>query len=386
MGGSAKSTSQILLQLADQGLHPVIIDRKKTGNEPFPNITKYVKQGRIKNVEIPATRFPMGYCFAPFLPFVFGKIDPDILDIREFHNWFSDMALLYGIARRKKIVFCPHGGMSPLLYSNDLKSAIKKAYDKTFGRLYVRFASAFVSNSDIETEEMVEHWGIDRRRIVQIPHGVKHRRQPTEQEVESVRRCFGIRKHHVMFFGRLHWNKGVQYLLKAIARNPRLASDITVTISGPDDGMEARLQHLSESLGLEEHVVFTGFLTHQDLDILISSADVVVNPSNYESFGHSMAEAVCLGKPIVQSFGADVSGINLPFVKNGVNGFIVPFGNVDALAKAIKAIITDPKLKARFGRNSKAISESFEDWKQVGSRYIRLYRFLFKGMEAVRNP
>ncbi|MGY5881511.1 MAG: glycosyltransferase family 4 protein [Candidatus Thorarchaeota archaeon] len=376
-GGSAKSTSKILLQLANQGLRPTIVDSKKKRDDAFPEIEEYIRRGLIKSVEVPTLHFPPGYWFSPFMINVLRNANPDIIDVREFHNWFSDIALIYGIIRKKKIVFSPHGGMSPILHSNDFRSALKKVYDRIIGRLYIRFVSVFVSNSYVDTKEMVEHWGIDRKRIVQIPHGVEPLLKPDQQKIDEIRQRFNIDGTHLMFFGRLHWRKGIQYLLNASRRIMKTGKLFTITITGPDDGMKENLESLCKVLDIEDHVVFTNFLSRADLISLIASADIIVNPSNYENFGHSLAEATTLGKPIIQSFDTDIDNIELPFVKNGVNGFLIRYGDVNALADAILKIIDDNDLCKKLGENSKILSTNFESWEQVGIRYKQLYKFLF---------
>jgi D-inositol-3-phosphate glycosyltransferase len=76
------------------------------------------------------------------------------------------------------------------------------------------------------------------------------------------------------------------------------------------------------------------------------AADVTVLPSYYESFGMVALEAMACGSPVVAS---RVGGLTTT-VRDGVTGFLVPDGDPGALAARIDALLTDPDLAWRVGR------------------------------------
>ena len=136
--------------------------------------------------------------------------------------------------------------------------------------------------------------------------------------------------------------------------------------------MQSYLEDLAVCLNIQNHIVFTGHLSNQELTSLIMNANVVVKQSKYESFGFSVAEEVSLGKPVVQAYYEEGKKTELPFVKNNVNGFVVKFGDVKDLATKIKDILLDYNLQDSFSKNSEMIARSFKDWSQVSKEYCIL--------------
>ncbi len=132
---------------------------------------------------------------------------------------------------------------------------------------------------------------------------------------------------------RLHEKKGLDTLLQATAKIP----DLYVWIAG-EGPLEAELKAMSAKLGLDERVRFLGW--RDDRDALLAACDLVAFPSRYEPFGTVTVDAWAAGRPLVA---ADAVG-PAAYVKDGINGLLIPKNNVEALALAMQKIITDKKL------------------------------------------
>ena len=149
--------------------------------------------------------------------------------------------------------------------------------------------------------------------------------------------------------------------------------DVSLTVSGPDDGMKASLEQMCRNLGISDNVVFTGFVPRIELSALMMNADVIVNPSNIECYGFTIAEAISLHKPVIQAIDSTESVHELPLVKDGVNGYIVKFRDVSGLASRIERIILNHDLKQHLSENARIMSHSFRSWNQVGKEYLQLF-------------
>ena len=99
-------------------------------------------------------------------------------------------------------------------------------------------------------------------------------------------------------------------------------------------------------LGLGESVRFVGPQPQSVLPLYYAAADVTVLPSYYESFGMVALEAMACGSPVIAS---RVGGL-VTTVRDGVTGFLVPDGDVEALAERIDTLAGDPELRWRLGR------------------------------------
>ena len=100
------------------------------------------------------------------------------------------------------------------------------------------------------------------------------------------------------------------------------------------------------ALGLVESVRFVGPQPQSVLPLYYAAADVTVLPSYYESFGMVALEAMACGSPVIAS---RVGGL-VTTVRDGVTGFLVPDGDVEALAERIETLVGDPELRWRLGR------------------------------------
>jgi len=137
---------------------------------------------------------------------------------------------------------------------------------------------------------------------------------------------------------RLHAQKGHVYLLQAAAQVPHAI----FVLAG--DGPERRpLEELCLRLGLEDRVRFLGH--RQDIPELLATCDLFVLPSLYEGLPVSVLEAMASGKPVVAT---QVGGTD-EVVVHGSTGMLVAPMDVRDLAVAIRAILADRTMAARFG-------------------------------------
>lgn len=143
---------------------------------------------------------------------------------------------------------------------------------------------------------------------------------------------------------RLHEKKGLDTLLEATAKIPGLF----VWIAG-DGPLEAELKQQCSDLGLDDRVRFLGW--RNDRGALLAACDVVAFPSRYEPFGTVTVDAWAASRPLVA---ADAVG-PAAYVKDGINGVLIPKNDVDALANALSKVISDKAFAAKIvqgGRDS----------------------------------
>jgi glycosyltransferase involved in cell wall biosynthesis len=134
----------------------------------------------------------------------------------------------------------------------------------------------------------------------------------------------------VLALARLHWKKGIDTLIDALAQLPGVHGWIAG--AGP---LEAELKARASAAGLSERIRFLGW--RNDRSALLAACDVVAFPSRYEPFGTVTVEAWAAGKPLVV---ADAAG-PAATVTDGENALLVPRDDVAALRDAIRRILED---------------------------------------------
>ncbi|HEY6476312.1 MAG TPA: glycosyltransferase family 4 protein, partial [Polyangia bacterium] len=212
--------------------------------------------------------------------------------------------------------------------------------------------------------EVARH-GFPPDRIVVLPNAVDTARF----RVRTTARAPGA-PFHAVYVGRLVAEKGLGTLLAAWARafGGRTHLDVRLELvgSGPIEG-ELRAQ--AASLGIAGEVAFLG---HRDrVEEILADADVGLLPSRIEGLSNTLLEYMASGIPPVAS---RVSGSE-DFVLPGVNGWLFPVGDVDALAAALREAATlPPERLAEMGRQARADVESGASLDRVIGRLTALYR------------
>ena len=101
------------------------------------------------------------------------------------------------------------------------------------------------------------------------------------------------------------------------------------------------------------------------------TAEVLVMPSHYESFGMVALEAMACGTPVIAS---DVGGLGF-LVQDGETGFTVPTGDVDAMCEKLSLLLGDDVLRERMGRRAAEVALSY-GWDRVARQVVGVYEEL----------
>lgn len=163
----------------------------------------------------------------------------------------------------------------------------------------------------------------------------------------------------------LEEHKGQVHLIEAFARLPDDPPTILLLVG--DGSTRSVLEARVRDLRLDGRVRFTG--ARGDLGTILMATDVLALPSTFEGFGIIQAEAMYLRRPVVAtSFGG-----SLEVVEDGETGYLVGFGDVDALAGRLGELVRTPVLRESMGARGRArvLREFTAD--VMAERYAELY-------------
>jgi glycosyltransferase involved in cell wall biosynthesis len=158
---------------------------------------------------------------------------------------------------------------------------------------------------------------------------------------------------NLIVLGQLYRPKGVHFLLEALAKIVPEYPDLRLYIVGDEVLPEfkpyrAELDAIIARHGLEPYVAFTGWRT--DAMDLLCRMDIVIHPSLAEGFGRAVLESMALGRAVIAS---RVGGLR-EIIKDGVNGFLVDPGDVNAIADRLRRLLADPAARRRMGDAARA--------------------------------
>jgi glycosyltransferase involved in cell wall biosynthesis/O-antigen/teichoic acid export membrane protein len=227
-----------------------------------------------------------------------------------------------------------------------------------------RLAHAVVCNSKAVLEDAVRHTGLPRRKAVVIRNGV---------EVPVVVTPPAWQPPRVVIVANLIAYKGHAVALAAFARiraeSPALNTRLQLAGSGPE---EASLRTQAREYGIDEDVDFLGSVAN--VPALLDGCSFTVLPSLSEGMPNAVLESLAQGRAVVASA---VGGV--PEILARAGGILVPAGDPEALACAMRTLLADSALTARLGAEGRAwVSHEFGIDRMV-EESLRLYRGLLAG-------
>jgi glycosyltransferase involved in cell wall biosynthesis len=222
----------------------------------------------------------------------------------------------------------------------------------------------FVALNTAVTRELLDA-GVPRGRIVQIPNGIEVGPTPIIPEREL------HRPTRLVFVGRLHEQKGVDLLLRALARIRERRPEARIRCDVVGDGPSRHeLSALAAALNVASDVRFLGY--RDDVAPFLDRADAFVLPSRAEGISNALLEAMTLGLPVIASA---VPG-NTDVIEHGANGLLFEVDDPASLASALLRLLDEPDLRGRLGREARRTVDTRYSIEHVGRRYVHLYREL----------
>lgn len=176
----------------------------------------------------------------------------------------------------------------------------------------------------------------------------------------------GEREKRIVAVGRLSAQKNHSLLLQAFASFVKSHEDYVLELYGRGE-LEGELREQASRLGIDKKVIFKGFSGHVLSDI--RTAAMYVLSSDYEGISNSMLEAMALGLPVVAT-DCPIGGARM-FIKDGVNGFLTPVGDAEAMARAMGRLADEPELAGQFGREAVKLEEELTAAK-IADRFLAL--------------
>ncbi len=225
-------------------------------------------------------------------------------------------------------------------------------------RILTPWVDVFVAISSATARDQADH-NPETRRLVTIHSGIDLARFDPQARHPGLRSVLGIPDAGpvAICIGRLAEGKGQREFLEAAALVARRHRDGTFLVAGDEvDGagcIVAELEALARALDILEAVRFIGW--REDIQAVLSVVDVVVHcPTTWiEGLSVAVLEAMAMGKPTVAS---DNGGLP-DAVEDGVTGFLVPIGDVSAIADRVCRLFDDPALAARLGAAARRRAE-----------------------------
>jgi glycosyltransferase involved in cell wall biosynthesis len=288
-------------------------------------------------------------------------------EVRTVENWrLAPVINRLGLP----LLVSPHG---TLPYDTG-RGSVKRLWDRLFARRLLPRFDRVIALTSHEADEARAIWSasgvpLPDERISIVPNGIHvedfaHLPDPAPFRARWELSAGPV----VLFLGRLHERKGLQFLILAFAQAAQNVPDARLLIVGPDEGKRAALEAQIEQLNLGERVIFTGLLTGADKLAALAAADLFALPAVGEGFSMAVLEAMACGLPVLLT-----PGCNFPEVVAAGAGLVVE-REVPALREALHALLTDGERRASMGRSARDLVHARYTWPQVVTQLEDVYR------------
>lgn len=270
------------------------------------------------------------------------------------------IALFAARRHRLPFVLTVHTSLHHTITVTNPRSALLKILGGRLERWGASEADALIAITR-RLAELVMADGVPPERVHLVPPGVQpalFARAAADGDLLA-----DLPRPRVLYLGRFHAQKQVDVLVRAASLLP----EAQVVLVG--DGNERHaLELLSKRLGVSERVHFRGFVPHDQIPGVLRGADVLALPSRYEELGVVMLEAMHAGVPVV----ASATGGIVDVVEHEINGLLVPPGDHEALAMALRRVLTDSNLADSLAAAGRQRVTRY-DWNGLTEEVLTIY-------------
>ena len=314
---------------------------------------------------------PLGLFFSPGIV-TEAKKKLKNFDIIHLHWHRSFQAIvIHHYAKKYGIpyVIDDHGTPHRTVAAKGIKRLLWWVFDVTFGPGILRDAGKVIAETEVGVNEYIE-LGVSQEKtdVITPPFATEDFSQLPPPGL--FRRKYNIReKHIILFLGRIHWIKGLDFLVESFYELTKSRSDVILVMVGNDDGYRSNLEKFIGRLDLSDKVLFTGFLGGDEKLSALVDASVVIQTSIYEQGTGVPFEAILCNTPIIVTkhtgSGENVSKIDA--------GYLVEYGNSNELRDMIKYVLDNAaEAQSKTQKAKEYIKANLSMDSKIGE-YERLY-------------
>ncbi len=260
---------------------------------------------------------------------------------------------------------------------------IARAVYRKMERFAGRFTHLFIPVAEGLKKEYLDA-GVGRPDLYRVVHSgfdldtFRGAADIPRQERNRIRRDLGIEEQDfaMVYVANLEPRKGHGYALEMMRRLVDRHPHLLLLLAG-EGSHRASLESLIREASLEKHVRLIGY--RSDIHRVLSAVDLKIFTSLWEGLPQALVQAAATGLPIV-AFDVDCVG---EVVRDGKNGFLVPVGDVETLARRVETLIEDPFLRKNMAASGRSVVDDSWDVKAMVQGTEDAYSSM---LQAVRIP
>jgi glycosyltransferase involved in cell wall biosynthesis len=365
-GGVVRAVLDMCAGLADAGHDVTLIT---CYGEDLPESWINHEAGVPRAIVIDPPSVPGGF-FTPSAMEAIGRHIAEA-DVLHLHSMWAQSNIQFAKAARKRgvpYVYSVHGMLDD--WCMDQRGLKKRVYLSLFGREMLHGAHAVHCTAEAELEQAKKWFPKGRGAVIPLIFDTSpFRDMPGPGPALAKFPQIDDGKPRLLFLSRIHYKKGIELLIDATAELAEQGRECLALIVGSGEAdYERQLRRRVAERGLDERVLFLGFVSGVEKISMYEAADLFVLPTSQENFGFVLFEALAAGTPVITTRGADT----WPEMEES-GGAVVVAPDATTIAEAAAALLDDEPRRAEMGRSGRDWVLSALSAESVVRRYEELY-------------
>lgn len=296
------------------------------------------------------------------IPFPYRFVFKEKTDITQFFNYTIPLGVK---GKRMTIVH----DMAYRAYPDTVAQKTKRWLEGHLEQ-YCRRADIIITVSEFSKSEIVKYLAVPSEKIHVVYNGVDldhYREIDDTQQIENVKQKYGITGDYLLYLGTLEPRKNLESLLTAYMCLKKEQKVIPrLVLAGKKGWLYDSIFEKVKEYGVQESVIFPGYIAAEDTPFLLSGALLFVFPSLYEGFGIPPLEAMACGTPVLTS-----NTSSLPEVVGDAAILADPL-DIQGLKNSMSELINHPELRQMLKEKGKKRAQQFS-WSASAEKLLNIY-------------
>jgi glycosyltransferase involved in cell wall biosynthesis len=353
--GIFKSTVEILKGLS-------VLDSENKYTLYIRNATEIKLPSTNKNIDIKYVLCP-SFSMLNHDPFLLGLWLPICMPIELSLNkvdvYFSSHAILPFRCPCKTVITVPD--VAYLFDKRYFSSGARQA-NNIMTSWAIHHADKIIAISESTKRDLIQYCSINPSKISVVYRSYdsnRYRQLSDISDINTIKKTYGLQEY-ILYVGTLEPRKNIIRLIKAYnVLKHSMHINYKLVICGAKGWMYNNIFKLVYELGFVDDVIFTGYISDDEIPILMNGACLLIYPSLYEGFGRPPLEAMACGTPVI------VSNISSMPEVVGDAGALVDPTDVDDIANTILAILTNDKIRKEMAEKGLERAKLFSTEKMI---------------------
>lgn len=374
-GGPSQAVLEIVKALREFDIEAEIV----TTNDNGPELLNVPLCQRTEYQQVPIWFFPrFSPPIKPLWEFAFSSqlttwlwqhiTDYDLVHIHAIFSYSCTVAM--AICRLKNVPYIVRPNGLLCQWSLEQRRLKKQLYLALIEKANLKNSKALEFTSSQEQKE-VDLLSLNSHQFI-LPYGLETPAALPDAR-QSLRKLLEIPQEQpiILFMSRLHYKKGLEYLIPALAKLSKQPFTFILAGNGTPT-YETEIKELLHTSGIDNRTYYPGFVEGETKQLLLQGSDIFALTSHSESFGLAVLEAIYAGLDIITTPGVPLA----PVVKQYQLGY-VPELDINQIATALQQSLdalqnTEQNLQRR-QRAHQLITEQYT-WNKISENLIQIYK------------